>query len=84
MKPFDPTKTAEWYFDLDPVTQGTDAKAVFSVTQIQAIQLDAMREGMRRAAETINPCSNPNCGNDECDLGRKILTAAEQLTTKDL
>jgi len=51
---------------------------------IKQIQLDAMREGMRRAAETINPCSNPNCGNDECDLGRKILTAAEQLTTKDL
>ena len=65
---------------------GLDNPALLTVNRqaIREIQLDAMREGMRRAAETINPCSNPNCGNDECDLGRKILTAAEQLTTKDL
>lgn len=48
---------------------------------IRAIQLDAMKEGMRRAAEVadnrIKHAVVPK-------ITRAILTTAEQLTTKDL
>jgi hypothetical protein len=48
-------------------------------TLIRAIQLDAMKEGMRRAAEIANRLDIPD------DMLRDtILTAAEQLTEKDL
>ena len=48
---------------------------------VKQIQLDAMKEGMRRAAEVI-PDSKAlfNAG----QLRKAILAAAEQLTEKDL
>lgn len=53
---------------------------------IEAIQLDAMKEGMRRAAKCIEPIPG------DCEYGmithtdaeNAILFAAEQLTEKDL
>lgn len=49
-------------------------------SQIKQIQLDAMKEGMRRAAEVAYKI---NDGHD-WPVTRAILTAAEQLTEKDL
>lgn len=46
-------------------------------------QLDAMKEGMRRAAKIIEQTESPH----NCDTNRvheNILTATEQLTEKDL
>ena len=47
--------------------------------EIRQIQLDAMREGMRRAAELSN-VANPTGQM----VTKSILSAAEQLTEKDL
>lgn len=51
---------------------------------IKQIQLDALKEGMRRAADLFG---NPDCKNYtqyNKDIVSEILTAAEQLTEKDL
>ena len=59
------------------------------VPDIQQIQLDAMREGMRRAAETVHPKGKP-CPNSITYINTiasakdNILSAAESLTEKDL
>lgn len=62
-------------------------------TIVQQIQLDAMKEGMRRAAEladnwkrtyTLGDCCD-NAQHDACcGVRDAILSAAEQLTEKDL
>ena len=48
---------------------------------IEQIQLDAMKEGMRRAAKQKNNGIECSCSTSLRDA---ILTAAEQLTIKDL
>ena len=47
---------------------------------IRKIQLDAMKEGARRAADKIQPLKYRGL----YDMRNAILTAAEQLTEKDL
>jgi len=53
---------------------------------IKQIQLDAMKEGMRRAVKVMSECNS--IGDNEYEeykrLSQAILTAAEQLTEKDL
>jgi hypothetical protein len=51
---------------------------------IKQIQLDAMKEGMRRAAKTITPDVYKNRIKRQEEGVQAILTAAEQLTEKDL
>jgi len=55
---------------------------------IREIQLDAMKEGMRRAADIVKKCAWGDTNNYETlykpDPDEAILTAAEQLTEKDL
>jgi hypothetical protein len=57
---------------------------------IKQIQLDAMKEGMRRAAEQARPIAM-NLASDSShipvianEISKAILTASEQLTKKDL
>ncbi len=79
-------KTAEeWVKDL----HGTSSSDIFLITKrhIKQIQLDAMKEGMKRAAEMISSC--PSACECSQSVGWKeseqsILTASEQLTQKDL
>jgi len=53
---------------------------------VKEIQLDAIREGMRRARKLVNEIEvdgrNPWCVREEAF--KSIFYAAEQLTTKDL
>ena len=81
-------KTAEEWCE-DMFGQGN--WVVADTATIKAIQLDAMKEGMRRAADCAisdalmnhhDAEGRCNCGN--CSAGRAILTAAEQLTEKEL
>lgn len=54
---------------------------------ISQIKLDALREGMRRAAEIADKTASENCMKvaDESPWPHEaILSAAEQLTEKDL
>ena len=53
---------------------------------IKQIQLDAIKEGMRRAAKVARPKEMMLSMETQTnfDVERNILTAAEQLTTKDL
>lgn len=59
--------------------------------QYEQIQLDAMKEGMRRAADThcaalarlASEEGWPHTYHDAINLQKNILTAAEQLTEKD-
>lgn len=72
-------KTAEeWSIEIGTL-RGQDG--VSSII-IQKIQLDAMREGMRRAAIRNNPKDWPDkpeqCAVESCN--KAILTAAEELT----
>lgn len=68
-------KTAEEWFNDFPLEY--DALAL-----IRAAQLDAMREGMRRAAHQV--CKGDAISHREPYWFERILTAAEQLTEKDL
>lgn len=54
------------------VSQGDTETTIFDVREIRQIQLDAMKEGMRRAARLADW------------MGKEILSDAEQLTEKDL
>ena len=84
-------KTAEeWIKYLDPNT--SDKSCCYSpvpAEDIKQIQLDAVKEGMRRAAGIAGPtCGILDCGHETC-AGRKlarqaILAASKQLTEKDL
>jgi hypothetical protein len=51
-----------------------------AIESIKQIQLDAMKEGMRRAAEIVLVSHNKS----ETLIRQDILTAVEQLTEKDL
>jgi hypothetical protein len=76
-------KTAE-----EIVTKGCGYIAVtLTIPELKQIQLDAMKEGMRRAANKISSC--PSACECSQSIGwreaeQQILTAAEQLTEKDL
>jgi len=64
------------------------SKEAHNYQVIKQIQLDAIKEGMRRAAEIAKEQDKP-CYSDEhaqgCYMASKaILTKAEQLTIKDL
>ena len=84
-------KTAEeWTKDLW-WSRGGELEVAMPYERIEQIQLDAMKEGMRRAADYAISDALMNhhdaegrciCGN--CSARRAILTAAEQLTEKDL
>ncbi len=51
---------------------------------VKQIQLDAMREGMRRASEICLPKTKREYLLSESACKQRILSAAEQLTEKDL
>lgn len=54
---------------------------------VRKIQLDALKEGMRRAANRIDDPFKTNkvrCGTTSGEIRSFILATAEQLTTKDL
>lgn len=76
-------KTAEeWLKENDVSHPNTDL-----VELIQTIQLDAMREGMKRAAEITKQYDNKNDtwgGGLLCGKKDQILSAAEQLTVDDI
>ena len=68
---------------------GLDNPALLTVNRmaIREIQLDAMKEGMRRAAKEVEKL-DPNMYNETeyqfSKYSKAILTAAEQLTMKGL
>ena len=57
---------------------------LYTDNEIKQIQLDAMKEGMRRAAKVITPDGSNNRIKRQEEGVQAILTTAEQLTTKDL
>jgi len=69
-------KTAEEM--LDEHYENLNGNASDIIVAIKQIQLDAMKEGMRRAADTCNHWDTGD-KNEE-----RILSASEQLTEKDL
>lgn len=71
----------EWAFELRHAANvAPNGTLVMVEPWIKQIQLDAMKEGMRRAAKVCDR-TNLTCK----DAHRKaILTAAEKLTEKDL
>ena len=58
--------------------------SVLTENDIQQIQLDAIKEGMRRAAEICVKYKNYGDLYPPINTRKTILTAAEQLTEKDL
>ena len=72
-------KTAEEM--LDEHYENLNGNASDIIVAIKQIQLDAMREGMRRAAN-VDMCDG-SCS-EVCPNKQVILSAAEQLTEKDL
>lgn len=68
-------KTAEEM--LDEHYENLNGNASDIIVAIKQIQLDAMQEGMRRAHDVI-------CGKKSKGMKLAILSAAEQLTEKDL
>jgi len=88
-------KTAEEHLKSMTAWRASDFNAVVTLQRIKQIQLEGVKEGMRRAANKIrreiescgcngidrNGCESCNAKeNSRID----ILTAAEQLTEKDL
>ena len=78
-------KTAEeWHEQFD---SGLPQRAI-DIDDIKQIQLDAMKEGARRAAEQVKAqhySSESSTRHVTLNVAqRAILTAAEQLTEKDL
>lgn len=81
-------KTAEEWMNQ---MSGLNNPALLTVNRmaIHEIQLDAMKEGMRRAATVVVENNQPVFDlptrlHTRQALGQAILTAAEQLTEKDL
>ena len=72
-------KTAEEM--LDEHYENLNGNASDIIVAIKQIQLDAMREGMRRAANV--DMWDGSCS-EVCPNKQVILSAAEQLTEKDL
>jgi hypothetical protein len=80
-------KTAEEW--ADKCFDGFPQKGI--INDIRDIQLDAMKEGMRRAVNVVCNGSLPpiwvssGCAyRTQTDINKAILHAAEQLTEKDL
>lgn len=78
MKPIMPIKTAEEWVQASCNLESSDAHNIKQF--YKQIQLDAMKEGMRRAIKYIKPLRDGGLFN----MRKTILTAAEQLTEKDL
>lgn len=78
-------KTAEEWVEM--LKEGTH-KPLSYTKVVKQIQLDAMREGMRRSAEELAKDHGKihcmECGKEEVNECQLILSAAEQLTEKDL
>lgn len=81
-------KTAEEWREEFPILIGGNDKeqVIVSYTSfIQEIQLDAMKEGMRRASAVARHAGSYANEHAGCDAAANaILSAAEQLTEKDL
>ena len=76
-------KTAEEWIRIGYTTKQYPTSGEF----VQAIQLDAMKEGMRRAADKIGEHKHPKpCSLFEArsSFQQASLSAAESLTEKDL
>lgn len=58
--------------------------SVVTESDIKQIQLDAMKEGMLRAARNANQISCRPGGGTALEVKQAILSDAEQLTEKDL
>lgn len=59
--------------------------SIFDVEEVKQIQLDALKEGARRAAKRIEtPPYGTNMQGNYISATEAILTAAEQWTEKDL
>jgi hypothetical protein len=61
-----------------------DGRAGEVIRELQAVQLDAMKEGMRRAAKVITPDGSNNRIKRQEEGVQAILTAAKQLTDKGI
>ena len=72
-------KTAEEWFNKYKV----NADKYLSMSAIEAIQLDAMKEGMRRAAEIAKQESDKVCYEDPY-AHHAIIAKMDKLTEKDL
>ena len=85
-------KTAEeWTTHIREAGNHLSSEHLFEVeipAVVKQIQLDAIREGMLRAADKLTDCGYDDCVDRWCRGSRQIkqtiLTDAEQLTTKDL
>ena len=66
---------------LDMIAAAFNCPDVSFTETIQAIQLDAMREGARRAAEIVNAYPQTI---SILSANKDILTTADRWTTKDL
>jgi hypothetical protein len=71
-------KTAEEWAEIWPDTD-FDSELMMLI-RIKQIQLDAMKEGLRRANRIVETTS----GISRIVVSKQILTAAKQLTEKDL
>jgi microcompartment protein CcmL/EutN len=76
-------KTAEEWIDMMDKSDNGYFTVNFA-NHIRQVQLDAMKEGVRRAAKVITPDGNYNRIKRQEEGVQAILTAAEQLTEKDL
>ena len=56
---------------------------VYETAYVKAIQLDALKEGMWRAADYVTPQGCQPNSHEKAAI-QAILSAAEQLTVKDL
>lgn len=79
-------KTAEEWMQLqEPKALQPATLLVVNRQIIREIQLDAMKEGARRAAEECNTEQHPlDCETCRMTVKENILTTAEQWTKKDL
>lgn len=71
--------TEELALEFSRLRSPKETKAIIS-----QIQLDAMREGMQRASEICLPKTKREYLLSESACKQRILSAAEQLTEKDL
>lgn len=79
-KPLSYTPAKEWLIILNEI--GPDE---LTIDTVQQIQLDAMKEGMRRAANCAVHAGVYASDHPGCKVSAEaILSAAEQLTEKDL
>lgn len=73
------------YLSLAWLCDSANAHDAAVLDLFKQIQLDAMREGMRRAAKIVMPYNKALVGEEARKLiSKTILSAAEKLTEKDL